>query len=234
MRLIFVRHGEPDYEHDCLTDNGHIQAKSTAVRLHDEPIKSIYASPMGRAVQTARYTADDHGLDIGILDYMHEIDWGPSESDGKVHSLKYDGHPWTLAYEMMSESPETAAGAKWAEHPYFAGNICTGHYDLISVNIDDFLKSYGLERRGGVYYCSKACDDTIALFAHGGSGACMISHIFNMPFPLVLSVFPYNVCSVSVIAFEGEEGNNVVPRFELFNDVGHLESIKKEKLKFEE
>ena len=27
MRLIFVRHGEPDYAHDCLTENGVIQAK---------------------------------------------------------------------------------------------------------------------------------------------------------------------------------------------------------------
>ena len=34
------------------------------------------------------------------------------------------------------------------------------------------------------------------------------------------------------MAFEGEEGRKLVPRFELFNDVGHIESIKPEKLKF--
>ncbi len=231
MRLIFVRHGEPDYDNDCLTENGHIQAERTAVRLHDEPIKEIYSSPMGRARQTAGYTAKDHGLEIKILDHMQEIDWGTADPD-KAPGVKYDGHPWTLAYEMMTDEPDIATGNEWSGHPYFSENICMSHYRLIAEKTDEFLKTYGIERKGKTYLCTKACDDTIALFAHGGSGACMISHIFNMPFPLVLSVFPYNVCSVSVIAFEGEEGRNLVPRFELFNDVGHIESIKPEKLKF--
>ena len=72
MRLIFVRHGEPDYENDCLTEKGIKQAERTAIRLRQEPIKAIYASPMGRARQTASFTADDHGLKIQALDFMHE------------------------------------------------------------------------------------------------------------------------------------------------------------------
>ena len=42
MRLIFVRHGEPDYQKDCLTENGKKQAVSAAMRLKDEEIKAIY------------------------------------------------------------------------------------------------------------------------------------------------------------------------------------------------
>ena len=30
MRIIFVRHGEPDYAHDCLTDMGKLQAVNGA------------------------------------------------------------------------------------------------------------------------------------------------------------------------------------------------------------
>ena len=26
MRIVFVRHGEPDYEHDCLTEQGKANA----------------------------------------------------------------------------------------------------------------------------------------------------------------------------------------------------------------
>ena len=33
MRIIFVRHGEPDYKNDCLTAEGHIQAEAVAKRL---------------------------------------------------------------------------------------------------------------------------------------------------------------------------------------------------------
>ena len=30
MRIVFVRHGEPDYEHDCLTETGRLQAQAAA------------------------------------------------------------------------------------------------------------------------------------------------------------------------------------------------------------
>ena len=33
MRIIFVRHGEPDYENDCLTSTGREQAAACAARL---------------------------------------------------------------------------------------------------------------------------------------------------------------------------------------------------------
>ena len=33
MRIIFVRHGEPDYARDCLTDAGRRQAAAAAERL---------------------------------------------------------------------------------------------------------------------------------------------------------------------------------------------------------
>ena len=53
MRIVFVRHGDPDYAHDCLTEKGLIQAKQAAVRLREEGIEEIWSSPMGRAQQTA-------------------------------------------------------------------------------------------------------------------------------------------------------------------------------------
>ena len=32
MRIVFVRHGHPDYKNDCLTPLGHEQAKAAAAR----------------------------------------------------------------------------------------------------------------------------------------------------------------------------------------------------------
>ena len=32
MRIVFVRHGEPDYANDCLTALGREQAKAAALR----------------------------------------------------------------------------------------------------------------------------------------------------------------------------------------------------------
>ena len=41
MRIIFVRHGHPNYRKDCLTELGHLQAKAAAKRLKEEGIETI-------------------------------------------------------------------------------------------------------------------------------------------------------------------------------------------------
>ena len=76
MRIVFVRHGDPDYAHDCLTEKGLIQAKQAAVRLREEGIEEIWSSPMGRAQQTAAAASEELGLPVKTLDFMHELNWG--------------------------------------------------------------------------------------------------------------------------------------------------------------
>ena len=41
MRIIFVRHGEPDYANDCLTEQGRLQAQEAAKRLLEEGIEEM-------------------------------------------------------------------------------------------------------------------------------------------------------------------------------------------------
>ena len=92
MRIIFVRHGEPDYEHDCLTETGKLQAVDAAERLRNEGIEEIYASPQGRAAQTAAATAEVLKRPVKTLDYMRELHWG--SIDGTP--IPSNGHPWNL------------------------------------------------------------------------------------------------------------------------------------------
>ena len=33
MRILFIRHGEPDYARDCLTDEGRRQAEAAVRRI---------------------------------------------------------------------------------------------------------------------------------------------------------------------------------------------------------
>ena len=229
MRIIFVRHGEPDYDNDILTPNGIRQAESTSARIKDEGISAVYSSPMGRARQTASYTASALGLEVKTLDFMHEIDWGGVNGA----PLEYDGHPWTLAFELYADAPEYAEGSRWREHHFFRDNICTSYYDSVSSKLDAFLETYGLRREGGCYRALRECSDTIALFAHGGSGAVLFSHLLGLPFPFVLTSLPYGVCSVSIFDLTPQSKDIVVPRLELFNEMGHLGDVRQEKLRFE-
>ena len=53
MRLLIVRHGDPDYEHDTLTEKGWREAELLAERLSKLNVKEFYVSPLGRAKDTA-------------------------------------------------------------------------------------------------------------------------------------------------------------------------------------
>ena len=53
MRLLIVRHGDPDSEHDPLTEKGWREAELLSERLSKLPVKEFYVSPLGRAKDTA-------------------------------------------------------------------------------------------------------------------------------------------------------------------------------------
>ena len=56
MRLLIVRHADPDYEKDSLTPTGWQEAELLAGRLSELEIAACYTSPLGRARDTASRT----------------------------------------------------------------------------------------------------------------------------------------------------------------------------------
>ena len=49
MKLIFVRHGDPDYTLDSLTEKGWREAEILAERISSFDVDDFYCSPLGRA-----------------------------------------------------------------------------------------------------------------------------------------------------------------------------------------
>ena len=215
MRLIMVRHGEPDYEHDCLTETGRRQAAAAAERLAGEGISVIFSSPNGRARETASFTADLLRLPVTVLDWMHEISWGGPE-------IPAEGHPWTLSEWMIDREGFDFRALDWRKHPYFAGNIAADYLDTISERIDALLLLRGYRHEGNRFLCEDGRDETVALFSHGGSGACVLSHLLGLPFPWVCTVMPYDFTSVIILEFPVRPGEYVHPRIGLFNDCAHI------------
>jgi probable phosphoglycerate mutase len=218
MRIIFVRHGEPDYEKDCLTSRGQLQAERAAKRLKREGISRIYSSPMGRAYYTAMALSKELGLPVTKLDFMHEITWGGE-------GVPFEGHPWTLSDMMICEEDFDFFGKDWRKHPYFEKNTATPEYDRVGPEFDEFLEAEGYLHEGTRFKCVKENNDTIAVFSHGGSGACVLAHILSLPFPYVCTVMPYDFTSIITLEFPVRKGGYVHPRIELFNDIEHIKGI---------
>jgi probable phosphoglycerate mutase len=56
MKILIIRHGDPNYEIDGLTEKGKIEAELLSKRITKERIDAFYCSPLGRARLTAAPT----------------------------------------------------------------------------------------------------------------------------------------------------------------------------------
>ena len=70
MRILIVRHGEPDYAHDTLTEKGWREAELLSERLCKEKIDDFYVSPLGRAKDTASLTLKKMNREAVVLDWL--------------------------------------------------------------------------------------------------------------------------------------------------------------------
>lgn len=222
MRIIIVRHGDPDYARDALTELGKKQAAAVAERLMDEGIEEIYSSPLGRAKETAEAFAELSGIrSIHMLDFMREIRFGFGEA------LYETGNPWEEVDKMAEEGKEIL-DPNWHEWPFFKENIATVDVDDIASATDVWLRELGYEREGLYYRCTREDDTehTVVLFCHGGSGTAMIARILNLPFPYLCAIIRMRHTSITTIRMEKIPGSKITPVLELTGDDRHIREIE--------
>lgn len=221
MRIIFVRHGHPDYTRDCLTPLGHRQAAAAAERLRHEGVGRIFTSTHGRAAETAAYLAEALGLTAEGCDFMREIRWGAA--DGQP--LFADGHPWTTADGLVARG-EPLLAPDWMTTEPFCRNRLVQHVQHIAREMDAWLLGLGYRREGLYYRAAEDTARTIAVFGHGGASAAMLSHLFNLAFPFVCAAMGPDYTGVTIAALPDKPGELVSPRFELLNDARHIQGLE--------
>lgn len=67
MKLLIIRHGDPDYSVDSLTEKGRREAELLKNKLIKLDIKDFYCSPLGRARATAEPTLKALGMTQGTV-----------------------------------------------------------------------------------------------------------------------------------------------------------------------
>ena len=72
MLLFYVRHGDPIYKPDSLTELGKNQAEALVSRMKEYDPDKIYASSSNRAIMTAEPTAIFLLIEIEVLDWCKE------------------------------------------------------------------------------------------------------------------------------------------------------------------
>jgi broad specificity phosphatase PhoE len=110
-RIFVIRHGATTLSAEDrfagatdvpLSDEGREQAARLALRLKSESVAAVYASPMGRTMETAQIIAEPHGHDVQTRDGLREISHGHWEQ--------------MTRHEVEEQFPREAAA--WEEDPY--------------------------------------------------------------------------------------------------------------------
>lgn len=74
MRLLFIRHAEPDYATDSLTEKGHREAALLAKAAPSFRMDHCYVSPLGRAKITSDYCMEAIGKTAQVMPWLEEFD----------------------------------------------------------------------------------------------------------------------------------------------------------------
>ncbi len=216
MRIMIIRHAEPDYEHDSLTQKGFREAEYLSQRLMKEKIDFVYCSPLGRAQTTAKAYLEKSGKNAVTKEWLREF-----EGMADFPELGYR-QAWDFPSKYLAENDWVYDWKNWRNQSFLAGSGTLKEYDWVAGGLDEILNEHGYERCGNVYKVNDSNTKTICFFCHFGVGAVLLSHLLNTtPFVLShgLTLLP---SSVSTIMSEEREKGIAHFRATGLGDLSHL------------
>lgn len=217
MKLLIIRHGEPDYDADWLTEKGLQEAELLKQRLAETAITAIYCSPLGRARATAEPTLEKTGLNSEICPWLREFDGFIIDPETREKHIA-----WDLMPRIWTAEPDYYHNKNWLKTPLMqSGNVREKYYSVCS-ELDAVLKKHGYERSGNTYKVLRENRDTLAFFCHFGVECVLLSHLLGIsPVPLWHG-FCAQPSSVTELVTEEREHGTAYFRYLGFGDISHL------------
>ena len=219
MLLYIVRHGEPDYTTDTLTQRGWAQAEAVGKRIYDSKIDRIFSSPMGRAKQTAEPACRLLGLNYTIEEWTREI--GDERltpfPDGVMKSIT------DVQNSFYRENGNMDLG-------YYKAFECQGinqsdmksAVEYIESNGKDFLERLGYKEENGIYRILRPNEEKVALFCHAAFSRAWLSVLLHIPLNICWSGFGNSHTGVTILEFKNYENGFTAPKCLCFSDMSHL------------
>ncbi|MCL1844760.1 MAG: phosphoglycerate mutase family protein [Defluviitaleaceae bacterium] len=217
MLLYIIRHGDPDYANDCLTERGKKQAAALAERFaaHGVRFDEIYSSPLGRAIQTAEPTCEKQGISYNIEEWMSE---NLCFADLSITNEKGE-RDWAFAgpnARMLDIS------GTWHESPHFPPTAAAG-YKRIADASDEFLARLGYVRDGLHYKVAAPSDKLIAAFCHHGLGTTWLSHMLSIPPNIFWASFDIAHTGITIVRFNNTP--RTAPQCLCLSDTAHVKKV---------
>ena len=216
MRLYIIRHADPDYSIDSITEAGRLEAKALARRMKKQGLDRIYCSPLGRAKATMQYTADLLGMDYEIEDWTRELELRV-EKQGFETSMA-----WDVNGEIIRGDGEFPDYDDWYTREPYTEAKYRERFEQVKKNSDAFLARHGYVCEGGRYRIERGNREQIAVFCHGGFGVTWLAHLLEIPLTMMWAGFTLLPTSVTTVLFDERSKQWAVPRCVGVGDVSHL------------
>lgn len=110
MNLYFIRHGNPDYSTDSITEKGKEQAIKLAEKIKDWKVDEVYHSTMTRSQYTAEYSCKKWKLTSVSQNFINELCWGDMKGDAWASDS-----PWMINDRLIAEEHRYPEGESWKE-----------------------------------------------------------------------------------------------------------------------
>ncbi|MCR5106773.1 MAG: histidine phosphatase family protein [Lachnospiraceae bacterium] len=224
MKLIFIRHGDPDYSIDSLTAQGFKEAELLAEFFFDQGqrIDECYVSSLGRAKDTASFTCNKYGIEAKELEWLKEFPSRinrPDVKDRKMICWDWLPQDWTKEDEFYSYE-------NFADNDIMEEGSVGEEYRRVTGLFDEFLAQHGYVHDGRIFRVTRANDDNIVIFAHFGSTCVMLSHLLHIS-PMVLW-HGFAAAPTSVTRVVTEERRKGIASFRIlsYGDISHLNAAK--------
>lgn len=218
MRILIIRHGDPDYEKDSLTPKGWHEAQLLSERLCKMDIKDFYVSPLGRAKATASCTLEKMQRTATECEWLREFAPSIMRPDVTDHrSISWDWLPqdWTSIEEFYRRD-------LWMTQEAMTEGSVGKEYQWVTQNLDKILEKHGYVRENDIYRVEKPNRDTIVFFCHFGLECVLLSHLMGISPMLLWHHTAAAPTSVTTIYTEERRKGIAQFRVSSFGDISHL------------
>lgn len=216
MKILIIRHGDPDYSIDSLTERGKREAELLGKRMDGLHIDDAYVSPLGRAKLTAEIALRNKGITPAECPWLREFSCTVKDAQNGVNRI------WDLMPSYYTKSKELFDSSDWQKHPLFTDSLIAEEYGKVGDGINEILLRHGYRKNGMLYDAISPSYDTVALFCHFGVECVILSHLLNVSPYIFFQGFCALPSSVTTLVTEERENGKAVFRCLSFGDLSHL------------
>ncbi len=218
MRILLIRHGDPDYIHDTLTEKGRREAALLAEAAPYMDMGACFVSPLGRAQDTAAYSLEKLGIMAKELWWLEEFsarvdlnehpEFVSVYENLRIENGKYAPRGvWNMLPSYWTEQEDLFDREKWRESAIARSSDVVQRYDSAVSAFDRFLEEHGYVREGNHYRVEQATTETFTFFCHFGITCVFLSHLWNIsPFVLWHTVALAPTSVTEVVTEERQKG----------------------------